>query len=185
MTAIVVAIIGFLGTLGAAALPKLIELWSKDSALRKTAPVPFAATAVFAVFSLVAVWGAVASVQSGEFFSPLPAIFFVAVAGVSAALYGYGSLSCSQTLGAYVGYISAAIAATFLLWWPIGSWTSLWLDGRFLANANSNYTPQTLYALAHSLALALALRAHVRSIISLGRARQAAKEHFERTTSGS
>lgn len=116
MTEIVVALIAMFGTVAAALLPKWLETRSAANGDLVSKPTPLAAVFIIALFTLVGVWASYN--RASEVLSPSTAqtSFFLGITGIGSALFGRCSVSHDQHFGMYVGYVSAVVAALFLLW---------------------------------------------------------------------
>ena len=121
MASIIVAIIGLIGTICAAVIPKIMERHLVQSGADVPVTLyPFPVLVILAFLSVFGAWGALA--YSGS--SPLTSvIFFLVLAAVSAVMYANGCVREPQELGTYVGYCSALSAVLLGLWWLLGDWT--------------------------------------------------------------
>jgi len=115
VTEIVVALIAMVGTVAAALVPKWLEMRRVLNGPAAPKPVPLAAVLVIAAFTLVGVW---ASYDRASVFSSSAAqtSFFLGITGIASSLFGGCAVSRKQRFGTYVGYVSAVVAALFLMW---------------------------------------------------------------------
>ena len=116
MTDIVVALIAMFGTVAAALLPKWLETRSAPNSPLVSKPAPLAAVLVIAVFTVVGVWASYNRASEVLSSSTAQTSFFLGITGIASALFGRCALSHNQRFGTYVGYVSAVVAALFLLW---------------------------------------------------------------------
>lgn len=147
MKEIVVALIGFFGTVIAALIPALLEKRNANAGMSTIKRIPPPVLAILGIVSVGAAYIASSTCNEAmetSYVSPMAIYFSLGICGISSVLYGYMAHTWSEPVGVYVGYCSGIASGVFLLWWMVSNWTDTFV-GPIINNIKAECTPNNAF----------------------------------------